>query len=189
MRKVWCTAMTLALLAAVAAGRWEDSAAALLAAGERALRLGAVLTGGMMVWGGWLAALEGTPALEAVSRGMRRVLRPLVRRELSEESWAAMGMNLSANLLGLGNAATPLGIRAARLLAQQGEAGLQGLTVLLVMNNSGLALIPTTVMTLRQQAGSAAPGAIWMPTLAATAVSTLTAAVLLLLSERRQRRG
>lgn len=189
MGRIWCTAMAMALLAAVASGRWEEGAAAVLAAGLRALKLGAALTGSMMVWGGWMAALEGTGALAAVSRGMRRLLRPLVRRELSEESWAAMGMNLSANLLGLGNAATPLGIRAARLLAQQGEAGLKGLTVLLVMNNSGLALLPSSVMALRQQAGSAAPGAIWLPTLAATAISTLTAAALLLLTDRRPRRG
>lgn len=94
-------------------------------------------------------------------------MQPLVRRDLSEESWAAMGMNLAANLLGLGNAATPFGIRAAQLLAGQGADGLRGLLVLLVINNSGLELMPSAVMTLRQQAGSVAPGAIWLPTLAA----------------------
>ena len=88
-----------------------------------------------------------------VSRWMRKLLQPLVRRDLSEESWAAMGMNLAANLLGLGNAATPFGIRAAQLLAGQGADGLRGLLVLLVINNSGLELMPSAVMTLRQQAG------------------------------------
>ena len=120
-----------------------------------------------------------------VSGGVRRLLKPLVRRELSEESWVAMGMNLTANLFGLGNAATPMGIRAAKLLAEQGENGLRGLTVLLVMNNSGLELMPATVMTLRQQAGSASPGDVWLPTLIATAASAATAALMLWFTDRR----
>ena len=63
------------------------------------------------------------------------------------------------------------------------------LLVLLVINNSGLELMPSAVMTLRQQAGSVAPGAIWLPTLAATGISTLVAVVLLYWTDRREKRG
>ena len=59
------------------------------------------------------------------------------------------------------------------------------LTVLLVMNNSGLELMPATVMTLRQQAGSASPGDVWLPTLIATAASAATAALMLWFTDRR----
>ena len=167
MRRVWGISLLLAVMAALGFRRWEEASAAVLAAGNQALTLGMTLIGGMMIWGGLMAILQESGAMGAVSRWVRGMLRPLVRRELSEESWAAMGMNLAANLLGLGNAATPFGIRAAQLLARQGEDGLRGLLVLLVINNSGLELMPSAVMTLRQQAGSVAPGAVWLPPLAA----------------------
>ena len=189
MRRVWGILLLLAVMAALGFRRWGEGAAAVLAAGNQALNLGMTLMGGMMVWGGLMAILQESGAMGPVSRWVRRLLQPLVRRELSEESWAAMGMNLAANLLGLGNAATPFGIRAAQLLAGQGESGLRGLLVLLVINNSGLELMPSSVMTLRQQAGSIAPGAILLPTLAATGISTLVAVVLLCWTDRREKRG
>ena len=58
-----------------------------------------------------------------------------------------------------------------------------------MINNSGLELMPSAVMTLRQQAGSVAPGAIWLPTLVATGISTLVAVVLLYWTDRREKRG
>lgn len=185
MARIWCVGMLLALTAAAGLGRWSQTAEAILMAGSQAVRLGVTLTGSMMLWGGLMEMLHDTAVLGWVSGGVRRLLKPLVRRELSEESWAAMGMNLTANLFGLGNAATPMGIRAAKLLAEQGENGLRGLTVLLVMNNSGLELMPATVMTLRQQAGSASPGDVWLPTLIATAASAATAALMLWFTDRR----
>lgn len=189
MRRVWGVLLCLSVSAALGFGRWDEAAAAVLAAGNQALSLGMTLIGGMMIWGGLMAILQESGAMGPVSRWMRKLLQPLVRRDVSEESWAAMGMNLAANLLGLGNAATPFGIRAAQLLAGQGADGLRGLLVLLVINNSGLELMPSAVMTLRQQAGSVAPGAIWLPTLAATGISTLVAVVLLYWTDRREKRG
>lgn len=185
MARIWCVGMLLALTAAAGLGRWPQTAEAILMAGGQAVRLGVTLTGSMILWGGLMEMLHDTAVLGWVSGGVRRLLKPLVRRELSEESWVAMGMNLTANLFGLGNAATPMGIRAAKLLAEQGENGLRGLTVLLVMNNSGLELMPATVMTLRQQAGSANPGDVWLPTLIATAASAATAALMLWFTDRR----
>ena len=149
MRRVWGVLLCLSVSAALGFGRWDEAAAAVLAAGNQALSLGMTLIGGMMIWGGLMAILQESGAMGPVSRWMRKLLQPLVRRDLSEESWAAMGMNLAANLLGLGNAATPFGIRAAQLLAGQGADGLRGLLVLLVINNSGLELMPSAIMTLR----------------------------------------
>ena len=123
MARIWCVGMLLALTAAAGLGRWSQTAEAILMAGSQAVRLGVTLTGSMMLWGGLMEMLHDTAVLGWVSGGVRRLLKPLVRRELSEESWAAMGMNLTANLFGLGNAATPMGIRAAKLLAEQGENG------------------------------------------------------------------
>ncbi|MGN0747960.1 MAG: hypothetical protein ACI4ML_14935 [Aristaeellaceae bacterium] len=106
-----------------------------------------------------------------------------------EEGWAAVGMNVAANLLGLGNAATPAGIRAAQLLSAQGEEGVRALAMLLALNNSSLQLIPATVMTLRAAAGAADPADIWLPTMLSSLAATgVAAGLMLLLSLRRRKR-
>ena len=101
MARIWCVGMLLALTAAAGLGRWSQTAEAILMAGGQAVRLGVTLTGSMILWGGLMEMLHDTAVLGWVSGGVRRLLKPLVRRELSEESWVAMGMNLTANLFGL----------------------------------------------------------------------------------------
>ena len=89
MARIWCVGMLLALTAAAGLGRWTQTAEAILMAGSQAVRLGVTLTGSMMLWGGLMEMLHDTAVLGWVSGGVRRLLKPLVRRELSEESWAA----------------------------------------------------------------------------------------------------
>ncbi len=108
----------------------------------------------------------------AVARGLSRLLRPAIRRLYPDFArdgrvMDAVSANLSANLLGLGNAATPLGLEAARLMAERtpGVAS-DGLCMLVVCNTASFQLIPTTVASLRSAAGSANPfdilPAVWL---------------------------
>jgi spore maturation protein A len=98
--------------------------------------------------------------------------------------------NVSANLLGLGNAATPLGIQAARRMARgcHGAAS-DELCTLVVLNTASIQLIPATVGSLRAAAGSAAPfdilPAVWLTSVLSVAAG-LTAARLLSLPDRRR---
>lgn len=180
MRRVWGVLLCLSVSAALGFGRWDEAAAAVLAAGNQALSLGMTLIGGMMIWGGLMAILQESGAMGPVSRWMRKLLQPLVRRDLSEESWAAMGMNLAANLLGLGNAATPLGLEAARKMSRKtpGVAS-DGLCMLVVCNTASIQLIPTTVAAVRAGAGCAAPfdilPAVWLASAISVSVGILAA--------------
>lgn len=144
----------------------------------------AALMGVMAVWNGMMRILEASGDAKRVGKLLRCVLRPLFPSSLSEESWRAIGLNVSANLMGLGNAATPAGMKAAKLLSVQGSAGLQALAMLLVLNNSGLQLIPSTVITLRASFGSANPADIWLPTLVSSGAATLVAAGLMMIINR-----
>ena len=165
-------------------------AAAAMEGAQAAVELCISMLGILCLWMGVMEVMRRCGLAEKLSRLLRPLLR-LLYPEFREDQAVmdAVSANFSANLLGLGNAATPFGIRAAQLLAGQGADGLRGLLVLLVINNSGLELMPSAVMTLRQQAGSVAPGAIWLPTLAATGISTLVAVVLLYWTDRREKRG
>lgn len=189
MRFAFAALMALSLAAGAAGGRMDDMASAVAVAGERALSLGAVLCGSMTIWCGLAQVLRETGDDARLARLLRRLLAPLFPGVSDDQAWRAMCMNISANMLGLGNAATPYGISAARLLASPalGQSGLNALAMLLVLNNSGLQWIPTSVITLRAAAGSSSPTAVWLPTLISSGAATLAAVVMMLLIRKGER--
>jgi spore maturation protein A len=143
----------------------------------------------MMLWCGLSAILHATGDDARLGRLLRRVLAPLFPGVEDDEAWGVMGLNIASNMLGLGNAATPYGVAAARLLTRpcMGQAGRDALAMLLVLNNAGLDFAPTTVITLRAAAGSAAPAAVWWPTLAASAAATVVGAGALVLIRKGEK--
>ena len=120
---------------------------------------------------------------------------PLLRRLLpnasrDEETLAAVSANVSANLLGLGNAATPLGIQAARRMARNcGGAASDELCLLVVLNTASIPLLPATIASVRAAAGSATPfdilPAVWLSSI--LSVSAGLAAAWLLSRRERSR--
>lgn len=188
MNIIWPAAVMLSLLASALTGRMGESSQALLESGSEAVTLMMTLLGTMTLWSGLMEILAETGDVRRIGRGLRRLLRPLFPGLTDDACWEAMSLNLSANMLGLGNAATPAGIEAARLLAGQGQTGLRALAMLLVLNNSSLQLMPTTVIALRAAAGSASPADIWPASLAASAAATVTAALLMTWRNRRRTR-
>ena len=132
-------------------------------------------------WPGAMEVMERS----GIARGLSRLLRPAICRLYPDfvgdkRVMDAVSANLSANLLGLGNAATPLGLEAARLMAQRtpGVAS-DGLCMLVVTNTASLQLIPTTVASLRAAAGSANPfdilPAVWLASVISVAVGVTAA--------------
>ncbi len=121
---------------------------------------------------------------------MTRAMAPILRRLFPDvppdhPAMGAMVMNLASNALGLGNAATPFGLKAMvelqRLNPHPGSAS-NAMVLFLAINASSVALFPTGVIAVRASLGSATPDAIWLPTLIATGASTaaaITAALLL----------
>ena len=94
----------------------------------------------------------------------------------------ALTENLSANLLGLGNAATPAGIRAARGMAELGEPARDELGMLVVLNTASLQLLPAGIASVRAAAGASAPfdilPAVWLSSAVSVSCGLLTAALL-----------
>ncbi|MBE5797455.1 MAG: hypothetical protein E7327_08800 [Clostridiales bacterium] len=188
MQKPWMLLMLLCSMLSLAGGRADDAVQGILAAGEEAVNMTLTLMGAMTLWGGLMEILQETGDVKRLAHLFRKVVSPLFRGVEDEAAWSSMGLNLAANLMGLGNAATPAGIDAAKRLSNQGEAGMRGLAMLLVMNNSGLQLMPTTMITLRQAAGSRMPGAVWLPTMIASSVSMVVGVLLMMIVQRGGRR-
>ena len=159
-------------------------AAAALDGAQSALELSLSMAGILCLWSGVMEILN----VCGLSRRIAALFRPLLRRLLpnasrDEETLAAVSANVSANLLGLGNAATPLGIQAARRMARNcGGTASDELCLLVVLNTASIQLLPTTVASVRAAFGSAAPfdilPAVWISSLASVTVGLLTARLL-----------
>ena len=146
------------------------------------------LLGGFMLFGGVMKLLEEAGAVRALVRWLKRPLRWVFGSQAGEDALGATALNLSANMLGMGNAATPMGLRAARLLQPAGQiAASAPLCMLLVINATSVQLYPSSVIAMRYAAGSAAPEIIVLPTLVASTAATAVGMAVCWLCERKRR--
>lgn len=158
--------------------------AAMQAAGDAVSTVLAMISG-FMFFSGLIRILERAGVVRFLVRMLNRPLRWLFGNSVSLEAMQAIAMNLSANMLGVGNAATPMGLKAARLLNPEGmEKANAALCLLLVVNATSVQLFPASVIALRAAAGSAAPEAIVWPMLAASGASTAVGIALCKICER-----
>ena len=176
---IWTGMVALSVLCAAANGRMEAVTAAALEGAGAAVELCLGMLGGMCLWMGVMELMERS----GLAAGLARLFRPLLQRLLpraarDEETLGALSANVSANLLGLGNAATPLGIRAAQRMARGcGGVADDELCRLVVLNTASIQLLPTTVASVRAACGSDAPLEI-LPAVWLTSVLSVTAGLL-----------
>ena len=146
-----------------------------------AVELALGLVGIMALWLGLMKIAEQSGMITILARMIKPLTR-LLFPDIPPEHPAvgAMLMNISANMLGLGNAATPLGLKAMEELQKinpDKETASNAMVMFLVLNTSGLALIPTTVLAIRISAGSVDPFSIIGPVLIATATATIVGVI------------
>ena len=146
------------------------------------------LTGILSLWLGIMKIGEQSGMINALSRW----LSPVFCRLFPEipKGHPAMGsifMNLSANMLGLDNAATPMGLKAMKELQElnpKTDTATNPMVMFLVLNTSGLILIPVSIMMYRSQLGAAQPTDIFIPTLITTAISTVVGVIAVSVAQR-----
>ena len=149
-------------------GQWDAVSAAAMEGARAAVELCISMTGAICLWSGVMTLMDRCGLSQKLARLLRPVLRHILpRASLDSETMAALSANVSANLLGLGNAATPLGIRAATRMAEGcGGVASDELCRLEVLNTASIQLLPTTVAAVRSAQGCAAPfdilPAVWL---------------------------
>lgn len=158
----------LALVCGGISGRMAEVSAAAMEGAGAAVELCLSMAGAICLWSGVMTLMERGGLSEKLARLLRPVLRRILPRASRDtETMAALSANVSANLLGLGNAATPLGIEAVRRMERKspGTAS-DAMCMLVVCNTASIQLIPTTVASVRAAAGSSAPfdilPAVWL---------------------------
>ena len=160
MTIIWTGMVCISVLCGLATGQGEQVAAAAVEGAGAAVEL--------CLWTGVMEVMRRCGLADQISRLLQPILRflyPSLKRE--KEIMDSIAANVSANLLGLGNAATPFGLEAARKMSRKSPGvASDELCMLVVCNTASIQLIPTTVAAVRAGAGSGAPfdilPAVWL---------------------------
>ena len=157
MGRIFSLFLAVSILSALLTGQGAALSSAVPAGAQAGVTLAVSLAGSLCLWSGVGRLLERCGITAILSRCLRPLLHRLFpsSKEDPELSGALSG-NICANLLGLGNAATPMGIRAARRLRRDEEAT-DELCRLIVLNTASIQLIPANVAAVRSSLGCAAP--------------------------------
>lgn len=195
MNLVWLIFLSLSVLFAAVKGNIEAFTKAMFEAGKAAVEVCLYLVGIVSLWLGVTKILEDSGLMSALSRFFRPFISSIFRSiPPGHPSITSITLNLLANVLGIGNAATPLGIRAMedlQTLNQDQKTVTFEMMLFIVINTSSIQLIPFTVIGLLAAYGSKNPNWVFLPTLLSTIISTLTAVGILFLFralyDRRQK--
>jgi len=193
MKWIFAGLIFLSLIFGVALGRMNEVSGAVISSGGNAIQLTLTLAGAICLWNGVMRVARQAGLTEHLSKLFAPVIR-LLFKGLSPKSEAAQAicLNISANLLGLGNAATPLGIGAMNRLSElngHSDTASDHMCMFVVLNTASLQIIPTTTALLRANAGSAAPMEIMPASWAASAVSVLTGILMVKFLSSWRKRG
>ena len=179
MTVIWTGMIVVSILCALATGRGPEVAAAAVEGTSAAVQLALSIAGMLCLWTGVMEVMRQSGLADKLSRLLFPLLCRLFPQAAKDrDTMDSISANVSANLLGLGSAATPLGLEAARRLSRrsQGVAS-DDLCMLVVCNTASIQLIPTTVASVRAAEGCAAPfdilPAVWLASILSVGVGIL----------------
>ena len=182
---VWVGMVCMALVYGAATGQSAAVGAAAAQGVQQAVSFCLTVGGMICLWSGVMEVMRRS----GIAAGLSRLLQPVLRRlfpraSRDAQTLDALSMNVSANLLGLGNAATPMGIAAVRRMKalSGGAEASDEMCLLIVMNTASIQLLPTTVAAVRASLGAQAPfdilPAVWLTSILSVAAGIAAAKLL-----------
>lgn len=193
MNAIWLLVICISVLFSAVSGRIDEFTKAMFEAGKAAVEVCLYLVGIVSLWLGLTKILEDSGLIYKLSNFFGVAISLLFRNiPKGHPSITSITLNLLANLFGLGNAATPLGIRAMedlQTLNNRPDEITFEMMLFIVINTSSIQLVPFTVIGLLANYGSHNPNIIILPTLVATVISSATAVGILFLFKKFSRRA
>ena len=190
MNYLWPALILLSIVYAFLTQNTTAVSDAVFSSLEDAVALTLKMLGMLCFWSGMMQLAEKSGLTEKIARALSPLLRHLFPEiKNDKEAQSAISMDITANLFGIGNAATPLGIEAMKRLKKHAPASntaSNAMVLFVVLNTASIKLIPTTVAMLRHDAGSAAPMEILPVSLLVSFTSCSAAIVVAKLLERRK---
>lgn len=176
---IWFVLLASGVIVGAITGNIEAVTEAAISNAELAVAISLGLIGVMALWLGIMKIAEDAGLVSSIAKGLSFVMKPLFPEIPKDHpAMGAIVMNMGANILGLGNAATPLGINAMKEMQKLNphkDTASNSMVMFLAINTSSVTIIPATVIAIRASAGSANPTEIIGPTLIATTISTISA--------------
>lgn len=170
---IWFILIFFGILVAIFTGNGAEISTTIVGSADSTVKFIIGLVGIMCFWCGVMKIAEKSGLTQKLARLMKPLLKFLFKDAgKDEKALGAIVMNLTANMMGLSNAATPFGIKAMeemdRLNPEKGRAS-NDMALFLVMNAACIQLVPSTIISIRAAAGSSNPGAIILPAILSTA--------------------
>lgn len=182
---LWPIFIIISITYAIFTGNVENLNKSIFDSTENAVNLSLTLLGMTCLWNGIIEVASNTKIIEYLSK----MLKPIIKKvfgNLNEKSYNNIVMNIIANMLGLGNAATPLGLKAMNELQKDNknkEKLSDNMMLLIVLNTASLQIIPTTVIAIRSSLGSKNPTniifAVWISTICSLTVGIICAKIII----------
>ena len=179
INSIWFGMIALSVVCAAVNGRLGELSSAVMEGASDAVELSIFLLGSLCAWLGFLRIAEESGLTQLLAKGFSPIIDRLFPDYKDDpELKGKICMNLSANLLGLGNAATPLGLSAMKAMAERSPDALptRGMILFVVINTASLQILPINMAAMRASCGSAAPFGI-LPDIWVTSLASLGAAV------------
>ena len=183
MNVLWLVMISVSIVFAIFTGNLEAFTKSIFDGAKSAVEVSLFLLGIVSIWMGITRILEDSGLIYRIAHLFRPIISRLFKNIPGDHpSITAITLNVLANLFGLGNAATPLGIKAMQeldALNEDKETITPEMMVFIVLNTASLQLIPFSVIGILASFGDSNPAAIVLPVLIATAISSLTALLVL----------
>lgn len=176
MGKIWATIVTFSIIYGLVTGRVNDISNVILSIPEESLYLVFSLIASTCFWTGMMYVMEDVGIITWLSKALRPLMKLLFPRLHDEKAIGYLSTNIAANMFGLGFAATPSGLKGFKRLQEVStlpkDVASDEMITFLILNTSGVTLIPTTVIAIRKTLGSTNPADFIFIGIIATVVSS-----------------
>lgn len=187
LNKIWPLFIIISFVYAIYSGNISNINNAIFDSAEQTVNLSLTMFGTLCLWNGIMKIAINTRLINLITK----ILNPILRRifpDINEDEnvYKEISMNIIANILGLGNAATPLGLKAMKSLQKKNKdknSLSNSMAIFIVLNTASIQIIPTTVIAIRNSLNSNNPTAmmvpIWIATICATTVAIIVSKILM----------
>ena len=192
---VWPIFIIISFSYAIFLGNLQNLNASIFDSVESAVNLSITMLGTMCLWSGIIHVAANTNIMKMMNKMLKPIIRflfPEVRENKKAQS--EISMNMVANILGLGNAATPLGLKAMETLQEENKNKQElsnSMIMLIVINTASIQIIPTTIIAIRSSLGAENPTSIivpvWIATICAAIVGITVTKLLIKYSNKREK--
>ncbi len=189
LNKIWPIIILISFIYAFFSGNIDSLNSGIFESTKSAVDLSIVLLGTMCLWNGIMQIAYKSNLINHIVKALNpliNVLFPKINR--NEKIKKEISMNLVANMLGIGNAATPLGIKAMRSMQEinpQKDTVSDWMMTFIVLNTASIQLVPTTVIAIRSSLNSASPTSIIVPIWVASICSIISALLVTIVLKKR----